>query len=101
MAGAGSTATAKLAAAVVAPGVVVAPGTVMAGSPALTALRKKSELNSSAISAATPSSPVAPKVKKGKARAQQIILNVETMLVQTLNQTNNNMGDVNNAIQGG
>jgi hypothetical protein len=48
-----------------------------------------------------PSSPVALKPKKGKARAEQIILNVETMLVQTLNQTNNNTGDVNNAIQGG
>jgi hypothetical protein len=47
----------------------------------------------------TPSSPLAPKPKKGKARAQQIIVNVETMLVQTLNQTNNNTGDVNNAIQ--
>ena len=46
-----------------------------------------------------PSSPVAPKVKKDKARAEQIIVNVETMLVQTLNQTNNNAGDVNNAIQ--
>jgi hypothetical protein len=43
---------------------------------------------------------VAPKPKKGKARAQQIIVNVETMLVQTLNQTNKNTGDVNNAIQG-
>jgi hypothetical protein len=51
--------------------------------------------------AALPSSPVAQKPKKGKARAQQIIVNVETMLVQTLNQTNNNTGDVNNAIQGG
>jgi hypothetical protein len=46
-----------------------------------------------------PSSPVAPKPKKGKARAEQIIVNVETMLVQALNQTNNNAGDVNNAIQ--
>jgi hypothetical protein len=51
--------------------------------------------------ATLPSNPVAPKPKKGKARAQQIIVNVETMLVQTLNQTNNNTGDVNNAIQGG
>jgi hypothetical protein len=45
--------------------------------------------------------PLAPKPRKGKARAQQIIVKVETMLVQTLNQTNNNRGDVNNAIQGG
>jgi hypothetical protein len=47
-----------------------------------------------------PSSPLAPKPKRGAARAQQIIVNVETMLVHTLNQTNNNAGDVNNAIQG-
>jgi hypothetical protein len=47
-----------------------------------------------------PSSPVAPKPKRGAARVQQIIVNVETMLVRTLNQTNNNEGDVNNAIQG-
>ena len=48
---------------------------------------------------AMPSSPVAPKPKKGKAKAEQITVNVDTMLVQTLNQTNNNAGDVNNAIQ--
>jgi hypothetical protein len=48
---------------------------------------------------AMPSSAVTPKPKKGKARAEQIIVTVETMLVQTLNQTNNNAGDVNNAIQ--
>jgi hypothetical protein len=49
---------------------------------------------------AMPSSPVVSKPKKGRARAEQIFLYVETMLVQTLNQTNNNTGDVNNAIQG-
>jgi hypothetical protein len=41
----------------------------------------------------------APKPKKGKARADQINIYVETMLVETLNQTNNNTGNVNNAIQ--
>jgi hypothetical protein len=41
----------------------------------------------------------APKAKKGKARADQIIVYVQTMLVETLNQTNNNTGNVNNAIQ--
>jgi hypothetical protein len=50
--------------------------------------------------AVMPSNPAAPKPKRGRARADQIIVNVETMLVQTLNQTNNNTGDVNNAIQG-
>jgi hypothetical protein len=53
--------------------------------------------------AALPSSPVAPKAKKDKARPDRIIVNIEKieqMLVQTLNQTNNNNGDVNNAIQG-
>ena len=45
------------------------------------------------------SSPSAPQPKKGKARAAQIIQNIETMYVQQLNQTNNNRGDVNNAIQ--
>jgi hypothetical protein len=52
---------------------------------------------------ALPNSPVTPKVKKGKARSDQIIVNIERieqMIVQTLNQTNNNTGDVNNAIQG-
>lgn len=45
------------------------------------------------------SSPFTPPPKKGKARAVQIIQNVEKMFVQHLNQTNNNAGDVNNAIQ--
>jgi hypothetical protein len=45
------------------------------------------------------SSPSAPQPKKGKARAAQIIQIIETMYVQQLNQTNNNLGDVNNAIQ--
>lgn len=49
---------------------------------------------------ALPSSPVVSKPKKGTARAEQITMYVETMLVQTLNQTNNNTGDVNNTIQG-
>lgn len=48
-----------------------------------------------------PSTAVAPKPKRGRARAEQIIVNVDTMLVQTLNQTNNNPGDVHNAIQSG
>jgi hypothetical protein len=42
----------------------------------------------------------APQPKKGKARAVQIIQHIEAMYVQTLNQTNYNAGDVNNAIQG-
>jgi hypothetical protein len=46
-----------------------------------------------------PSSPTNPPPKKGKARAAQIIQIIETMYVQQLNQTNNNLGDVNNAIQ--
>jgi hypothetical protein len=45
--------------------------------------------------------PVVPKAKKGRARAEQINLYVGTMLVRTLNQTNNNEGDVNNAVQSG
>jgi hypothetical protein len=44
-------------------------------------------------------SPATPQPKKGKARAIQIIQNIETMYVQQLNQTNNNLGDVSNAIQ--
>ncbi len=47
----------------------------------------------------TPSRPAAAQPKKGKARAGQIIQIVERMYVETLNQTNNNVGDVNNAIQ--
>jgi hypothetical protein len=47
----------------------------------------------------TPSRPAAPQAKKGKARAGQIIQIVERMYVQQLNQTNNNVGDVNNTIQ--
>ncbi len=42
--------------------------------------------------------PVAPKPKKA-ARASQIIQYIEKQYVQQLNQTNNNDGDVNNAIQ--
>jgi hypothetical protein len=38
-------------------------------------------------------------LKKGKARAVQIIQIIDKMYVQQLNQTNNNIGDVNNAIQ--
>jgi hypothetical protein len=48
-----------------------------------------------------PTVPSSPAPKKGKARAVQIIQNVETMIVQQLNQTNYNVGDVNNAIQSG
>ncbi len=48
-----------------------------------------------AISAASP------RPKKEKARAEQIIQYVGTMYVQQLNQTNYNVGDVNNAIQSG
>jgi hypothetical protein len=48
-----------------------------------------------------PRSPSTPPPKKGKARAVQIIQNIETMFVQQLNQTNYNVGDVNNAIQSG
>ena len=47
----------------------------------------------------TPSSPTTTGPKKGKARAIQIIQNIEKMFVQQLNQTNNNLGDVNNAVQ--
>jgi hypothetical protein len=50
---------------------------------------------------AVPNSPAPPRPKKGKARAGQIIQYVEKMFVQQLNQTNNNFGDVNNAIQSG
>ena len=46
-----------------------------------------------------PSSPTIPQPKKGKARAGQIIQYVATMYVKELNQTNYNIGDVNNAIQ--
>lgn len=48
---------------------------------------------------ALPNIAVTSRPKTGRARAEQIIVNVETMLVQTLNQTNTNVGDVNNAIQ--
>jgi len=48
---------------------------------------------------ALPNSQTHPQPKKGKARAVQIIQIVEKMYVQQLNQTNNNIGDVNNAIQ--
>jgi hypothetical protein len=47
------------------------------------------------------SSPMPPRPQKGKARAVQIIHNIDQMFVQQLNQTNNNFGDVNNAIQSG
>jgi hypothetical protein len=46
-----------------------------------------------------PSNPIAQPPKKGKARAVQIIQIIDKMYVQQLNQTNNNMRDVNNAIQ--
>jgi len=46
-----------------------------------------------------PSTPFTPQPKKGKARAVQIIQKIDKMFVQQLNQTNNNLGDVNNAIQ--
>jgi hypothetical protein len=49
----------------------------------------------------SPVSATAPRPKSGKARAVQIIQNVETIFVQQLNQTNYNVGDVNNAIQSG
>jgi hypothetical protein len=45
-----------------------------------------------------PSSP-APQPKNGRGRATHIIQYIERMYVQQLNQTNNNIGDVNNAIQ--
>jgi hypothetical protein len=50
-----------------------------------------------------PGNPVASKPKRNKARSDQIIVNIEKieqMIVQTLNQTNNNQGNVNTAIQG-
>src|SRR5262249_46255138 len=47
------------------------------------------------------STPAAPRPKKGKEQAEQIIQVVGTMYVQQLNQTNYNVGDVNNAIQSG
>ncbi len=37
--------------------------------------------------------------KKGKGRGKHIIQFVENLYVHQLNQTNNNIGDVNNAIQ--
>ena len=48
-----------------------------------------------------PSSPTIPhpQPKRGKARAVQIIHNVEKLFVQQLNQMNNNLGNVSNAIQ--
>ena len=46
-----------------------------------------------------PSSRPASQPKKGKARAVQIIQYIDTMFVQQLSQTNNNLGNVNNAIQ--
>jgi hypothetical protein len=46
-----------------------------------------------------PSSATTAQPKRGKARAGQVIQFIETMYVQQLNQTNNNVGDVNNAIQ--
>lgn len=49
--------------------------------------------------AAPPSTPVVAKPKRGKARAVQIILNVQTMIVDTLNQFNKDIENVNNAIQ--
>ncbi len=50
---------------------------------------------------ALPNTAIAQNPKRGRARADQIIMNVGTMLVQTLNQANNNQGDVYNAIQPG
>jgi hypothetical protein len=44
-------------------------------------------------------SPATPEPKKGRSRAVQIIEHVENLYVQQLNQTNYNIGDVNNAIQ--
>ena len=41
------------------------------------------------------------RAEEGKERAEQIIQIIGTMYVQTLDQTNYNVGDVNNAIQGG
>lgn len=49
----------------------------------------------------SPTIPSTPPPKRGKARAVQIIQNVEQMFVQQLNQANYNAGDVNNAIQSG
>jgi hypothetical protein len=49
----------------------------------------------------SPRGPITQQAKKGKARAVQIIQNIETMFVQQLNQTNYNVGDVNNAVQSG
>lgn len=49
----------------------------------------------------TPSSPAPAKPKTARARGVQIIQKVETMIVHQLNQTNYNVGDVNNAIQSG
>jgi hypothetical protein len=43
--------------------------------------------------------PAAAPPKKGRARAAQILQHVEHLYVQQLNQTNYNIGDVNNAIQ--
>jgi hypothetical protein len=44
-------------------------------------------------------SPATAPPKKGRARAAQILQHVEHLYVQQLNQTNYNIGDVNNAIQ--
>ena len=45
--------------------------------------------------------PATPRPKRNSSRAVQIIQYVEAQYVQQLNQTNNNTGDVNNAIQPG
>jgi hypothetical protein len=48
---------------------------------------------------ALPSSPTISPPKKGEARVTHITQYIDTMIVQTLNQINTNVGDVNNAIQ--
>jgi hypothetical protein len=63
-------------------------------------------LDSLGIKAESPSSakppigkPESPPAKKREPRPVQIIQHIQAMYVQELNQTNNNSGDVNNAIQ--
>jgi hypothetical protein len=51
------------------------------------------------VAAQSVASPIASSRKRGKARAVQIIQYIENQFVQQLNQTNSNVGDVNNAIQ--
>jgi hypothetical protein len=46
-----------------------------------------------------PANSGSPPPKRGNGRVTHIIQYIDKMYVQQLNQTNNNFGDVNNAIQ--